>query len=201
MGAMKYIKESFQKEFKGEKSEGTDYKALYRQRLIQFRKQEHTVERIEKPTNLARARELGYRAKKGILIARVKARKGSGAHRRPKSGRRPKRMGVRKLTRNKNIKSIAEGKAARKFPNCEVLNSYWAGEDGRHKYYEVILVDTSAPEILSDKELNWITKKKHRGRAHRGLTSAGKKGRGLRKKGKGTEKTRGKKKKAKKKKK
>jgi len=26
----------------------------------------------------------------------------------------------------------------------EVLNSYWVGEDGKHKFYEVILVDPSA---------------------------------------------------------
>ncbi len=190
---MKFVKQTFQKEFKGEKTNSIDYKELYRKRLIEFRKQTHTVERIEKPTNIARARELGYKAKKGIIVARVKARKGSGAHVRPKSGRRPKRMGVKKLTRKKNIQAIAEEKAARKFPNCEVLNSYLVGEDGKSKYYEVILVDTSAPEILSDKELKWITEKQHRGRAHRGLTSAGKKYRGLRRKGKGAEKARKKK--------
>ncbi len=194
MGSMKYVKETFQKEFRGEKSGEQDYKQLYRQRIMGFRRQERTVQRVEKPTNIARARELGYRAKKGILVARVKARKGSGAHKRPRHGRRPKRMGVKKLTRRKNIQAIAEEKAARKFPNCEVLNSYIVGEDGKHKYFEVILVDTSAPEIRSDKELKWICSKTQKGRAHRGLTSAGKKHRGLRRKGRGAEKARRKKK-------
>jgi large subunit ribosomal protein L15e len=99
-------------------------------------------------------------------------------------------MGVKRLTRKISIQRIAEQRASKKFPNCEVLNSYWVAEDGKHKYFEVILVDVNAPEILKDKEINWITLKNQRGRAERGLTSAGKKGRGLRKKGKGTEKTR-----------
>ncbi|HMK48010.1 MAG TPA: 50S ribosomal protein L15e, partial [Methanocella sp.] len=56
------------------------------------------------------------------------------------------------------------------------------------KWYEVILVDPHHPGIASDKNLSWITRGTHRGRAERGLTSAGKKGRGQRRKGKGTEK-------------
>jgi len=41
----------------------------------------------------------------------------------------------------------------------------------------VILVDVNHPAIRSDKDINWILGKK--GRVHRGLTSAGKKSRGL----------------------
>ncbi|MEB3846373.1 MAG: ribosomal protein L15e, partial [Desulfurococcales archaeon] len=37
------------------------------------------------------------------------------------------------------------------------------------------------PAIKSDPELNWVTTGKHKGRPFRGLTSAGKKMRGLRK--------------------
>jgi large subunit ribosomal protein L15e len=72
----------------------------------------------------------------------------------------------------------------------EVLNSYWVGEDGKHKWYEVILVDPNHPSIMSDKELGWISKGPHRGRAEHGKTSAGRKGRGMSRKGIGTEKTR-----------
>lgn len=72
----------------------------------------------------------------------------------------------------------------------EVLNSYWVGEDGKHKWYEVILVDPYHPAIKADPQLNWLCTGKHRGRAFRGLTSAGKKGRGLRNKGIGAEKVR-----------
>jgi large subunit ribosomal protein L15e len=184
------MKETFQAEYAGKKTADYNYRELFRQRLIEFRKEKSAVVRIEKPTNLARARELGYRAKKGFVVTRVRVRKGSGHHKRPVKGRRPKRMGVRKLTRRKSIQSMAEQRASRKYPNCEVLNSYYIGEDGRHKYYEVILVDVNAPEIKSDKKINWICGKQHRGRAERGLTSASKKSRGLRRKGKGAEKVR-----------
>jgi large subunit ribosomal protein L15e len=78
------------------------------------------------------------------------------------------------------LQRICEERAARKFKNLEVLNSYWVGHDGKHAFYEVILVDRNHPAIKSDKKINWICKK--RGRAARGLTSAGRKGRGLRKK-------------------
>ncbi len=105
-------------------------------------------------------------------------------------GRRPKRMGIKKLTRRLNIQAIAEQRANRKFKNCEILNSYYIGDDGKMHYYEVILVDTSAPEIISDKDINWICDKNQKGRGFRGLTSRGKKSRGLRKKGAGAEKVR-----------
>ncbi|MDD5163937.1 MAG: 50S ribosomal protein L15e [Candidatus ainarchaeum sp.] len=186
MPASKAIQETFEKEYAGKDGLGV----LYRQRLIEFRKEPKAIVRIERPTNIARAHKLGYKAKKGFVIARVRIRKGSGLHRRPHSGRRPKRMGVNKLTRKKNIQTMAEVRANEHFPNCEVLNSYWIGEDGKNKYFEVILVDTSALEIKADREINWICSPKHSGRAMRGLTSAGKKGRGLLHKGKGTEKTR-----------
>jgi ribosomal protein L15E len=96
----------------------------------------------------------------------------------------------RKYKLAKSLRLIAEERAARKFPNLEVLNSYWVGEDGRHKWFEVILVDPNHPVIKADKDINWICEKQHKGRAFRGLTSAGKKVRGLRNKGRGAEKVR-----------
>lgn len=188
--ATQLIKETLQKEFSGEKDDFYDYKAIHKERLISFRKEKQTVVRIEKPTNLPRARSLGYKAKKGIIVARVRVRKGSGSHKRPRKARKPRRMGVNKLTRRINIQAIAEQRAGRKFPNLEVLNSYWIGEDGMHKYFEVILVDPFAPEIVSDKQLSWIAGSSHRGRVFIGKTSAGKKHRALRGKGKGYEKSR-----------
>ncbi len=183
MGAYKYIKETLQSEYKGEKG-AYDYEAVMREKLYRFRSAERAVVRLERPSNIARARELGYKAKKGFIVVRVRVRHGSGAHKRPRSGRRPKRMGVNKLTRNISIQRIAELRASKRYPNCEVLNSYWVGEDGKYEYYEVILVDPNVPEIKADKDINWICSNKHRGRAERGLTSAAKKARrGRRKKG------------------
>jgi large subunit ribosomal protein L15e len=71
-----------------------------------------------------------------------------------------------------------------------VLNSYWVGEDGSQKWFEIILVDPDHPAIENDDDLNWICDDAHEGRAYRGLTSAGTDGRGLREKGKGAEHTR-----------
>jgi len=160
-----------------------------RQRTIEWR-QQPTIHRIERPTRLDRARKLGYKAKQGFVVARVRVRRGGLRKIRPKAGRRPKRMGVTKYKPAKSMRLIAEERAARKFPNVEVLNSYWVWEDGRFKWFEVIMVDPSHPVIKSDKDVNWICEGAHHGRAFRGLTSAGKGVRGLRHKGRGAEKVR-----------
>jgi large subunit ribosomal protein L15e len=162
---------------------------LMRQRLIEWRKQ-RTVTRVERPLRLDRARKLGYKAKQGFVIARTRVRRGNLRKVRPKSGRRPKRMGVKKFKPAKSLRLIAEERAARKFPNMEVLNSYWVGEDGMSKWFEVILVDPNSPCIKTDKDVGWITEKQHKRRAFRSLTSAGKKVRSLRHKGRGAEKVR-----------
>src|SRR4030066_2392340 len=99
-------------------------------------------------------------------------------------------MGVKKFKPAKSIRLIAEERTARKFPNMEVLNRYWVGEDGRHKWFEVILVDKNHPVIKTDKDIDWITEKQHNRRVFRSLTSAGKKARSLRRKGRGTQKDR-----------
>jgi len=151
---------------------------IQRQRMIKWRK-ERTVTRIEKPTNIKRARALGYKAKQGFIMVRVKVPKGKRKRPKPSGGRDPKKSG-RFFTLNKSKRQVAEEKASRKFPNLEAMNSYMVGRDGVSKWFECILVDTGHPSVKSDKERNWISKKNQRGRAFRGLTSAGKKSRGLR---------------------
>lgn len=181
--AYKYIAEEWAKPEKSYVEE------LMRQRLIGWRKQQ-TVTRIERPTRLDKARKLGYKAKQGFVLARTKVRRGGLRKIRPKAGRRPKRMGVNKFKPAKSLRLIAEERTARKFPNLEVLNSYWVGEDGRSKWFEVILVDPNSPGIKNDKDINWITEKQHKRRVYRSLTSAGKKIRSLRNRGRGAEKVR-----------
>ena len=90
----------------------------------------------------------------------------------------------------RSYQTIAEIRAAKKYPNCEVLNSYWVAQDGLYYWHEIILVDRAAPEILADKNISWIADKQHKGRVFRGLTSSSRKSRGLRHKGKGAEKIR-----------
>ncbi|MGM0604228.1 MAG: 50S ribosomal protein L15e [Halobacteriota archaeon] len=156
------------------------------QRKQQWRK-EGAIERIDRPTRLDKARELGYKAKQGVVVARVAVRKGGARKQRFTAGRRSKRQGVNRIGRRKSIQRIAEERAARKFRNLRVLNSYWVGEDGSQKWHEVILVDPAHPAIENDDDLNWICNSQHTRRAFRGLTSAGTKGRGMQKRGKGTE--------------
>jgi large subunit ribosomal protein L15e len=159
------------------------------QRKQEWRKQ-GAIERIERPTRLDKARELGYKAKQGIVVVRVSVRKGTARKQRFKAGRRSKRQGVNRISRRKSIQRISEERAARKYRNLRVLNSYWVGEDGSQKWHEIILVDPNHPAIENDDELNWICDDSHKGRAFRGLTNAGTSNRGLTTKGKGTEHTR-----------
>ncbi|MFC7234720.1 50S ribosomal protein L15e [Halosegnis marinus] len=159
------------------------------QRQQEWRKQ-GAIERVERPTRLDRARSLGYKAKQGVVVARVAVRKGSARKQRFKAGRRSKRQGVNKITRRKSIQRIAEERASRKFRNLRTLNSYWVGEDGSQKWFEVILLDPEHGAIQSDDDLNWICDDSQRGRAFRGKTSAGQQGRGLTTRGTGTEHTR-----------
>ncbi|ACV25213.1 50S ribosomal protein L15e [Methanocaldococcus fervens] len=183
MGIYKYIREAWKR------PKDSYVRQLLWERLQQWRR-EPAVVRIERPTRLDRARALGYKPKQGIIVVRVRVRRGGLRKPRPKNSKKPATLGVNKITMGKSIQRIAEERAARRYPNMEVLNSYWVGEDGKHKWYEVILVDPYHPAIKADPQLNWLCTGKHRGRAFRGLTSAGKKGRGLRNKGIGAEKVR-----------
>ena len=150
-------------------------------------REEGAVERIERPTRLDRARSLGYKAKQGVVVARVSVRKGGARKTRFKAGRRSKRQGVTRITRRKNIQRIAEERASRTFPNLRVLNSYPVGQDGSQKWTEIILLDPNHPAIQNDDDLNWICDDSQDGRAFRGKTAAGQRGRGLDTRGKGAE--------------
>lgn len=163
MSFYELLKETFQREYAARSPE-------YRRRLVAWRKAP-TLERVERPINLARARELGYKAKQGYVVVRVKVRKGLRKRPKPKGGRKPSKA-ARFVARSLSHQAIAEQRVARKYANCEVLNSYWVGEDGDTKYFEVILVDRSHPSVMCEVA-------RSRGRAFRGLTSAGKKARGI----------------------
>jgi large subunit ribosomal protein L15e len=167
----------------------TYVKGLQWERLIEWRRDENYM-KIEHPTRLDRARKLGYKAKQGFIVVRGRVRKGSQRRRQIRKGRRAKRKGINKITAGKSLQRMAEERACKKYPNMEVLNSYWVGMDGLHEWYEIIMVDPHHPVIKADRSINWICSPKQKGRAFRGLTAAGKAGRGLKWKGKGAEKVR-----------
>ena len=181
--AYSYIRDAWQSPKDGKLAE------LQWQRQQEWRN-EGSVVRIERPTRLDKARSLGYKAKQGVVVARVSVRKGSARKQRHKAGRRSKRQGVTRITRRKNIQRVAEERAARVYPNLEVLSSYSVGQDGSQKWHEVILLDPNHPAIENDDDLDWICEPDQRNRVFRGLTGAGRRNRGLGGKGTGAEKTR-----------
>lgn len=164
-------------------------KELNKERRIAWRREENFV-RIDKPTRLDKARNVGYKAKQGYVLVRGRVRKGSFGKRKIKAGRRAKRKGILQITVGKSMQRIAEERAQKRFPNLEVLNSYWVGADGQYEWYEIVLVDPAHPVIQADPKINWICYNTQKGRVYRGKTSAGQKGRGMRVKGKGAEKVR-----------
>ncbi|MBN2367959.1 50S ribosomal protein L15e, partial [Candidatus Woesearchaeota archaeon] len=174
MGIYKYIKELWKKP----KQNMPD---LWRERLIQWRREPVTV-RIEKPTRLDRARELGYKAIQGFVIVRQRVSRGGRTRPKIRKARSSRTRRHRKIVA-KNYQRVAEERANKRYPNCEVLNSYWVAEDGNLAWYEVILVDKNHPEIKSRPSLKWMSEPQHRNRVERGLTSSGRKSRGLRNKG------------------
>lgn len=145
-------------------------------RLIEWRKG-GSLEVVDKPFRIDRARSLGYRAKKGFVIVRAKISRGGRKRKREQVKGRKTRKQTNRKTLKMSYRWVAEIRAARKFKNLEVLNSYWIGQDGIYYFYEIILVDPDAPEIRNDKKINWIAN--NRKRAERGLTGAARKSRGL----------------------
>ncbi|MDE1767825.1 MAG: 50S ribosomal protein L15e [Candidatus Micrarchaeota archaeon] len=164
MGAYRHITSTFKSEYK----ERGD---ILKSRLVTWRS-EPSVLRVEHPTNLARARELGYKAKQGVIVARIRIRKGLRKRAKPRGGRKPSKAG-RFFAREASFQAIAEQRAASKFANCEVLNSYYVGEDGSFKFFEAILLDRNHPSVMNDKLYAQAASRKNK--AYRALTSAGRK--------------------------
>lgn len=143
---------------------------------VKLWRRQPVMKTLSKPTRLDRARSLGYKAKQGFVVVRTRVKK--GGRRRPtiRKGRKPRSMGLH-FTPNKNRQAIAEQRVAGHYPNLEVLNSYYVGEDGKYNFYEVILVDKHHGAVKSDSTVKWIVNVRRR--AERGLTSAAKKSRGV----------------------
>merc|ERR1711862_914052 len=95
-----------------------------------------------RPSRPDKARRLGYKAKQGYVIYRVRVKRGSRKRKVSKGicYGKPSTSGVRvKATRN--LRSVAEERAGRKLGSLRVLNSYWIAQDAVHKWYECVMVD------------------------------------------------------------
>ena len=123
-----------------------------RQRAVVWRN-ENAVTRVEKPSRIARARRLGYKAKQGIIVIRMRVGTGGMRKQRPRGGRRPKHLGVTKIKADVSMKPVAERRVLERYPNMKLLGSYFLYKDGMHYWFEVVLADPSHPRIAKDKEI------------------------------------------------
>ena len=123
-----------------------------RAKAIGWRK-ETAVTRIDKPTRLQRARRLGYKAKQGIIVVRMRVGVGGMRKQRPRGGRRPKHLGVVRIKADVSMKQVAENRILTRYPNMKLLGSYFLYKDGMHIWFEIILADPDHPRISKDKEL------------------------------------------------
>jgi large subunit ribosomal protein L15e len=155
-----------------------------RSRAWEYR-QRPNILTCHRPLRTEKAHRLGYKAKQGYVIVRAAVRRG-GRKRQNHRGMvfgKPKHQGINQLKFERNLQSLAEEKVGRKYTNLRVLNSYWINQDAVAKYYEVICVDPDHAKVRNDPRAQWICNPVHKHRELRGLTSAGRKGRGLRKSG------------------
>ena len=79
---------------------------VLRERAIVWRK-EDAATRIERPSRLLRARRLGYKAKQGIVVIRMRVGTGGMRKQRPRGGRRPKHLGVTRIKADDSMKPVS----------------------------------------------------------------------------------------------
>lgn len=115
-----------------------------------------TIQRLERPSRIDSARALGYKAKQGFVVVRIRVGKGGMRRKRPRAGRRPKHLGVTRIKASVSMQQVAVNRVAEKYPNLRPLNSYYLYEDGQYTWYEVILADPHHPAIMHDKDMRWL---------------------------------------------
>lgn len=104
-------------------------KFLQRVRCWEYRQQPAIV-RLTRPTRPDKARRLGYKAKQGYVVYRVRVRRGGRKRPVPKGivYGKPTNQGVTQLKFQRSKRSVAEERAGRKLGGLRVLNSYWVNE-------------------------------------------------------------------------
>ena len=129
-----------------------DNSAELREKAVLWRKQNAMI-RIAKPSRISRARRLGYKAKQGIVVVRMRVGTGGMRKQRPRGGRRPKHLGVTRIKAAVSMKQVAERRVLERYRNMKLLGSYFLYKDGMHYWFEVILADPSHKRIAKDKEI------------------------------------------------
>jgi len=152
MGAYKYMEELWRKK------QSDVLRFLSRVRVWEYR-QLPAIHRCSRPQRPDKARRLGYKAKQGYVVYRVRVRRGTR--------KRPVRKGiicgkpsssgaVSGVRFVRSLRNVAEERVGKRCGNLRVLNSYWVASDGMYKFFEIILVDPAHRVIRSDPRINWI---------------------------------------------
>ena len=129
-----------------------DNSAELREKAILWRKQNAMI-RIAKPSRISRARRLGYKAKQGIVVVRMRVGTGGMRKQRPRGGRRPKHLGVTRIKAAVSMRQVAERRVLERYQNMKLFGSYFLYKDGMYYWFEVILADPSHKRIAKDKEI------------------------------------------------
>ena len=179
MGAYKYLEEVWRRK------QSDLIRFVLRVRTWEYR-QLNVIHKCQRPSRPDKARKLGYKRKQGYVIYRIRIRRG-GRKRNVQKGcvyGKPRNSGrMSKIKKPRTHKSISEERVGRKCSNLRVLSSYWVGQDASFKFYEIIMVDPHHKAIRRDPRINWIISGKHKKRELRGLTTTGKKARGMNQRG------------------
>ncbi len=123
-----------------------------RDRVVEWRRQPAVV-RLERPSRPIRARRLGYKAKQGVIVVRMRVGTGGMRRKRPRGGRRPKHLGVTRIKADVSMRQVAERRAMERHPNMRLLGSYYIYKDGAHYWFEVIMADPEHPRVAKDPEM------------------------------------------------
>jgi len=178
MGAYKYVEELWKKK------QSDVVRFLLRVRCWEYR---HLpgIYRLNKPSRPDKARRMGFKAKQGYVIYRVRVRRGGRKRPVPKGQvyGKPVNQGITQLKAKRNLRNVAEERVGRKVGNLRVLNSYWVNQDSTYKYFEVVMIDPMHNAIRKDPRINWIVNPVHKHRELRGLTASGRKYRGMQTRG------------------
>ena len=174
MGAYKYMQELYHKK------QSDVMRFILRLRCWQFR-QLNNIHRAPRPTRPDKARRLGYKAKQGFVIFRVRIRRGGRKRPVPKGQTmgKPVHQGINELKNQRGHQALAEERVGRKIGSLRVLNSYWVAQDSTYKFFEVIMVDPNHKAVRRDPRIRWICAATMKHRELRGLTRAGRSSRGL----------------------
>lgn len=100
------------------------------------------IVRVSRPTRADKARRLGYKAKQGYVIYRVRIRRGGRKRpvRKGKTMGKPKNEGINQLKFKRNHRSVAEERAGRRCGGLRVLNSYWINQVSNIQHSTIAII-------------------------------------------------------------